>query len=165
MIEAQELTQTRFEPFGHVARSGTGDLKRIRDGKVLLTRTPTQLSHDTAADRLALDFYDVASEACPLRMSMAERHPHSSQLFIPVRVARYLVVVWPDRPVSGVEPVAFVARSEDVIIYNPGVWHHGIVALDGDALFASAMWRTAAGTDTEFCQLAEPIAVTWTKPS
>lgn len=163
MIEAQELTQARFEPFGHVARSGAGELKRIRDGKVLLTRTPTLLSHDAAADRLALDVYHVPPEGGPLRMAMAEQHKHSSQLFIPVRAARYLVVVWPEKPAPGVVPAAFVAGGEDAIVYNPGIWHHGIVALDRDALFASAMWRTA--TDTEFCPLSEPVAVTWAKPS
>lgn len=161
MIEAQELTQARFEPFGHVARSGAGEAKRIRDGKVLLTRTAAQLSHDAAAHRMALDFYDVPPEPGPLRMAMAERHPHSSQLFIPVRAVRYLVVVWPERPAPGIVPAAFVAGSEDVIVYNPGVWHHGIVALDGDAVFASAMWRTDGGTDAEFCALAEPAAVSW----
>ena len=60
---------------------------------------------------------------------------------MPLDASRYLVVVWPEEPAPGVEPVAFVAQGNDVIVYNPGVWHHGIVALDRQTVFTSLFWR------------------------
>jgi len=164
VIHAQEISPAAFAPFGRLARSGAGELKRIRDNRVLLTRTDTEFPRDELARDFALDFYEVPAEAHPLRMTVAERHPHSCQIFVPVTARRYLVVVWPAKPAPGATPEAFVAGARDVIVYNPGVWHHGIVALDNEATFASAMWRAPEGRDTEFCELPEPLSVSWPEP-
>ncbi len=162
MIQAVPISAEAFAPYGHLARSGQGMTKSIRDGSVLLTKTPVQCEHDEKAVNYALDFYDVAPEPGRLLMTQAEQHPHSSQLFMPFSAERYLVVVWPEKPAPQVTPQAFIAAGTDIVIYNPGVWHHGIVALDRQTLFASAMWRTADGReDTVFLPLEEPIGVTW----
>lgn len=58
--------------------------------------------------------------------------------------------------------MAFVAGPQDVVTYAPGVWHHGIVALDRPACFASLMWKTGdMKIDTEFLPLAESWAICW----
>lgn len=160
MIEAQKLTAEAFAPFGHVSRSGEGEAKRIRDGQVLLTKTDARFSHSDEAVDFALDFYEVGPERGQLNMTTVERHPNSSQSFLPVDVARYLIVVWPGEP-DATEPKAFIAGPGDVITYNPGVWHHGIVSLDCQGLFASTMWRTRGGVDTEFRKLDVPLSVSW----
>src|SRR5690606_15697392 len=90
-------------------------------------------------------------------MVQAERHEHSCQAFIPMAVESYLVAVWRDHPASGVRPELFVGGPRDVVIYNPGIWHHGMMALGGRALFASTMWRTRGGVDAEFFQLPAAI--------
>jgi ureidoglycolate lyase len=162
MIQAVPISAEAFAPYGHLARNGEGVTRSIRDGSVLLTKTPVQCGHDDKAVNYALDFYDVAPEPGRLLMTQAEQHPHSSQLFMPFSAKRYLVVVWPEKPALNVPPQAFIAGGTDIVIYNPGVWHHGIVALDRRTLFASAMWRTVDGKeDAVFLPLEAPIEVTW----
>ncbi|MDJ0930914.1 hypothetical protein [Breoghania sp.] len=47
-----------------------------------------------------------------------------------------------------------------MIVYNSGVWHHGIVALDKQTVFTSLIWRPTDGRpDTIFLDLAEPVDV------
>jgi len=162
MITATPLTSEAFAPYGHVARNGNGVTRTIRGGCVLLTMTRARCTHDDMATDFAIDFYDVAPEAAPLTIRQAEQHPHSSQFFVPFRTARYLVVVWPEKPAPGVTLDVFIAGGEDIVIYNPGVWHHGIVALDEQTLFASAMWKTSGDPDdTNFHALETPSCVTW----
>ena len=156
MAPLRRLSSESFAPFGHVARAGDGAVKMLRDGAVRLSRSPASLTHTAEAVDFTLDFYEVRAEGVRLTVRMAENHPNSSQIFVPMRVDRYLVIVWPQRPGPGVEPQAFFGTAQDVVVYNPGVWHHGIVALDGDALFASAMWRTRGGVDAEFASV-EPV--------
>lgn len=62
-----------------------------------------------------------------------ERHAFSSQSFIPMHVARYLVLVAPHAADGGPdagETRAFVARGDQAITYRADVWHHPMVALD-----------------------------------
>lgn len=159
MIAFERLTQDSFMEFGHVGRSGAGITKSIRDGSVLLSKSPSVLSHDAQAFDLALDFYDVQPADNPMQISIAEHHEHSSQMFVPMSGQHYLVIVWHDHPAQGGQVRAFVGAPDDVVIYNPGVWHHGIIALDRQGLFASTMWRTRGGTDVEFLQIPQPFAL------
>ncbi len=159
MILPERLTNESFTEFGHVARAGKGIVRSIRDGAVELTRSAAAFAHDAQASDLALDFYDVRPAEGLLTITQAERHEHTSQMFVPMAVKNYLVVVWEGHPSAGARARAFVAGPEDVVIYSPGVWHHGIIALGERGLLASTMWRTRGGTDVEFLQLPGPVAV------
>lgn len=157
------LSAEAFEPFGQVVQPGRGDVKMIRGGSVELTRTPARLVHDERARELTLDFYATEGEGGTMRVEKAERHIHSAQLFVPLASARYLVVVWPGHP-DEAAPRAFVGGAGQAVIYNPGTWHHGIVALDEKTTFASWMWRSGGPEDTEFMDLASPFALPLDKP-
>lgn len=92
----------------------------------------------------------VRLSATPVAINRVERHPHAAQVFLPLDVARYLVTVLPSdasgQPdVSGA--LAFVVPGTLGVVYRPGVWHAGIVALDVDASFAVLMWRGAPDDD------------------
>jgi ureidoglycolate lyase len=149
------LTPESFAVYGYVGRAGDGVVKTIRNGGAVLTKSPVSFEHDVEAVDHALEFYQVKAEGTTLHAMQAERHPHSAQMFIPVSVESYLVVVWNNHPNGGGLPAAFVAGPEDVVVYKPGIWHHGIVALGRDGLFASTMWKTRGGTDVEFLPLEQ----------
>lgn len=157
MPAIERISARGFAPFGHLARPGEGLVKSVRNGGAVLTKSPAEMRHDEDGIDFALDFYQVRPEGDRLDVAMIERHPHSSQIFIPMAVDRYMVVVWPDQPGDS-QPRAFLCGPEDAVIYNAGVWHAGIVALGRDALFASAMWRTRGGVDAEFHQLAPAVS-------
>lgn len=159
MIHFERLNHNSFMEFGHVGRSGAGMTRTIRDGSVLLSKSPAEMTHDEQALDLALDFYDVRPADDPLRISVAERHEHSSQMFVPMSGQSYLVIAWDAHPAQGGKVRAFVAAPDDVVIYKPGVWHHGIISLERQGLFASTMWRTRGGTDVEFLELPQPFAL------
>ncbi|MCC6007883.1 MAG: ureidoglycolate lyase [Rhodobacteraceae bacterium] len=159
MIQTKRLDPASFGSFGHVARRGEGLTRSIRAGEVVLTRSPACFPHDHTACDHSLDFYEVQPASAPFRAVQAEQHPNSAQMFVPMRARAYLVLVWEGDPRDGAPAHAFVAGPEDVVIYNPGQWHHGIVALGAPALFASTMWRTRGGVDVEFAPLDAPLAV------
>ncbi len=157
MISPVLLTPATFAPFGRVLQPGLGSVKRIRYGAVRLSQNPDFLDRDADAVDLALDFYDVAPHGARLDAVQAERHPHSAQLFVPLAEARYLVVVWPMHPDAHAR--AFVGGPGQAVIYKPGIWHHGIVAIERQTPFASLLWRTKTGNDTEFFALPKPVVI------
>ncbi|TDE38850.1 ureidoglycolate lyase [Antarcticimicrobium sediminis] len=159
-IQAQTLTPEAFAPYGHVARPGLGDVKAIRNDRVHLSKSETAFSHQPDAKEVKLDFYEVAPETHQLVASVIERHNLSSQMFSPMNAARWLVVIWPDGPARA--PLAFVAGPQDVVTYAPGLWHHGIAAIDRPACFTSLMWKKGdIAVDTEFLTLDRAWGIGW----
>jgi ureidoglycolate lyase len=96
----------------------------------------------------------------PLRATMLERHEFSSQTFIPVDVARWLIVVAPHAPQGGPDVAgvrAFIATGRQGVTYKPNTWHHGLTVLDRPGRLAVFMW--CAGTNDEEFVPVTPFAI------
>ena len=101
----------------------------------------------------------------PMCATVLERHPCSSQTFIPIKVARYLVTVAPDKPDGGPDldrVKCFLADSKQGITYRRGVWHHDMTVLDETAEMAILMWCDGSGEDEELRELDVPIEISLT---
>jgi len=91
-----------------------------------------------------------------------ERHPHSTQSFVPIRAGRWLVLLAPtlaDGAPDMANARAFLAGPEDAICINRDVWHAGLTVFDGPAEFGMMMWRADAGDDGIVHQLAQPLTL------
>lgn len=89
---------------------------------------------------------------------MLERHPHSTQLFVPMSAARYLLIVAPPGPAPAPDRVvAFLAPGDVAITYHPGTWHHPLTALDREADFTCLVWEDGGAGDCEMV----PISGVW----
>lgn len=84
----------------------------------------------------------------PLTVKLLERHPYSSQTFIPMtgdKHSGYLVVVAlngaDDKPDMSTLK-AFVANSKQGINYRQGVWHHPMVVLKDTTDFACMVYES-----------------------
>lgn len=92
-----------------------------------------------------------------------ERHPHSTQSFVPLAVGRWIVLVAPtlqDGSPDAANARAFVAGPEDAICIGRDVWHAGLTVLDRPAEFGMMMWRADAGDDGVVHELTTPITLT-----
>ncbi|MDH3272159.1 MAG: ureidoglycolate lyase [Gemmatimonadota bacterium] len=92
----------------------------------------------------------VPASTLPFTVERVERHPNAAQLFLPVGVSRYLVTVMPPDEAGAPDPagaLAVVVPGTVGVVYHPGVWHAGIVALDAESSFAVLMWRGGAEDD------------------
>lgn len=98
-----------------------------------------------------------------VNITMLERHPHSTQSFVPIRAGRWIVVLAPTLP-DGAPDIAnvraWLAGPEDAICIGRNVWHAGLTVLDGPAEFAMMMWRADAGDDGIVHELTTPLTLT-----
>lgn len=133
----QALTRAAFAPFGDVV-DAAGAQRRypINDGTA--ERFDCDARVDTAADhgRTQVALVRARPRALPFAVERVERHALGSQLFMPLSGRRYLVIV----ATAGAPPhVAalhgFVCRGDQGINYEPGTWHHALLALDGPSDF------------------------------
>ncbi len=153
-IVAERLTAEAFKPFGAVLEGAPAP------GRAYLSDT---LANRRAHAPVSLAVATVEPKATfPLDVKVLERHEHSSQTFIPLRVSRYLVLATLDAPGGGPDLSrlrAFVARAGQGVTYAMGTWHHPLTVLDGPAAFAVLMWRDGSPGDEEFVPVTTPLTI------
>ena len=152
MLIAQPLTTEAFAPFGRVIAAPE------KPGRAFLGSLI-----ENRRDAAALDFSltHTAASALPFEAKLMERHPLSSQAFLALDVARFLVIVAPtieDGPDMS-RAQAFIGSAGQALVYAPATWHHGMVALDRPGRFAIIMWCAEDGRNDEFHALAQPVMV------
>src|ERR1700716_2848833 len=120
-ITPQPLTPEAFAPFG--------DVIDIPDqaGRTYYEDALGNLRPD-ARPSLSL-ILKAETPDRPLRAELLERHEFSSQTFVPIDVARWLIVVAPHAASGGPDTSAvraFIATGRQGVTYQPNTSHHGL---------------------------------------
>lgn len=159
-LPVEPLTAAAFEPFGEVIETTGRSFHHINAGKV-------ERYHDLAwVDVLENDGSPGISlmvaqpYALPLQVQQVERHPLSSQAFIPLNEQPFLVIVAP--AAATVPPStlrAFLTDGRQGVNYRRGIWHHVLLAIDAVGHFA-VVDRIGQGANCERFDFA-PDAQCW----
>ncbi|MFW5681159.1 MAG: ureidoglycolate lyase [Pseudomonadota bacterium] len=152
-IRVEPLTVEAFRPFGDVLEPPAGA------GRVYFD---TSLRNDRPNVGPSLSLSRVeAAKNLPLTAVQMERHPASSQSFVPLAPIPFLVLVAPHAAGGGPDMTrarAFVAEGGVGVTYGADVWHHPLTVLEAPAGFAVFMWRDGSPGDEEFVDIA-PLTV------
>lgn len=151
-LVAEPITAAAFAPFGQI---------------LSLPTAVGRVDYSTFAENLrpghaGLCFRTSLTEptALPLRTRVMERHAFSSQAFLPVDVARYVVMVAPGGADGGPDLAGarlFLVDGGTGINYRPAVWHHPMTVLDRNAVFATVMFNDGGDRDEDWADL--PVEV------
>ena len=136
-IRVEPLTRVAFEAFGDVIEIPGGGGRAANDGTAVRYDDIAALELSADNGRPTLGLFRVKPPRRPLECLALERHPLSSQAFVPVGEHRFLVVVAPaggNRP-DATATRAFVTDGRQGVNYRPGVWHHPVLALDDETDF------------------------------
>ena len=153
-IIAEPLNADSFSEFGEVVGRPPEGVREFFNERLENNRSSARVDLSLATIRPV--------DKLPLHATVMERHPFSSQTFLPLKASRYFVIVAPDSDdggpdLSGVR--AFVSGSEQGITYRCGVWHHGMTVLDETAVMAVLMWCDGSSGDEEFLDIDTPFDV------
>ena len=162
-LTAAPLTAEAFAPFGEVVSAALPGGSTANQGTALRFDYTSQLHNARPHARANLVAVRCVPVTLPFRLKLLERHPCSSQTFVPMICSRYLVCVAP----SGADGApqldglkAFIGRPGQGINYHAGVWHHPLVVLDEPAQFAMLVWEDGSKDDCVEWPLPTSIVVT-----
>ena len=153
-LALQDITAEAFARFGLLLprpAPGAGRLDLIEE----LTN-----GRETARPRFSLTA--VEPRALPLIAVEMERHVHSSQDFVPLDCASYLVLVAPHGADGCPDEAglhAFRVPGDVGIHYHADTWHHPLTALDRPASFAVLTFVDGTAGDEQFVPLKELVIV------
>jgi len=159
-ILARPLTADAYAPFGAVVMaSPRGEPGRpVNQGTARRWDNLASLENQrpgTAALNISV-FRCEPRAPGPVPVAILEKHPASTQVFLPMTARRYLVIValGGDRPDLATLS-AFIASGAQGISYSPGVWHHPMIALDSQVDFACLVWEDGSEDDCAEVRFAD----------
>ena len=156
---AQPLTAEAFKPFGQVIE--VADYQQhfgINHGFTERYHDLAELELDQQDGQAIVSIFRSTPKGLPLKIELMERHPLSSQAFMPLSGRPYLVVVAPAGEFNSDNLAAFVASPHQGVNYATGVWHHFCLALEQTCDFL-VIDRKGPGNNCDEIQLDGSIAV------
>lgn len=145
-VRPEPLTRDAYTPFGDVLAAND----RWRPANQGTAKKSEHLAEllDLRSARAHLSVFRCAPRTLPHEIALLEKHPASTQVFVPMNAARYLVIValGGDAPDLGTLRV-FEASGAQGITYRPGVWHHPMVALDRETDFFCLVFEDGTAAD------------------
>jgi ureidoglycolate lyase len=153
------LTAEGFAPFGEVIETATSNNTAMNAGRfqrfdelatVVCTPVP-KVSPQVGIVRCA------SPTPLPYEFDMVERHPLSSQAFVPLTQFCFVIVVGAAIQVVGAAGLsAFVTNGQQGINYHPGTWHLPLIAFERGQEFLVIDFPSIDNNCDEF-RFAEPI--------
>jgi ureidoglycolate lyase len=129
-IKPKTLSRENFAAFGDVIEVNDNAKNfSINDGFTQRYHDLAQVDVSEQNGRTLINIFRSTPLEQPVSIKMMERHPLSSQAFIPMGQQPYLVVVAPkgEFDISKIE--VFLASSQQGVNYHKGTWHHYCLAL------------------------------------
>jgi ureidoglycolate lyase len=153
-VTTRRLTAEAFAPFGQVISTHRARLGRSSPVATLENHRPATVP--------ILAVSRIVPTLAPIPASAVERHPFSSQTFVPTDLSRYVLIVCPSGPEG--EPaverlLAFVADVSLGVNYAPATWHHPMTVLDRAGEHVVLRWDEGSAADTEWHHLREPLLI------
>lgn len=160
-MRARRLTPEAYAPYGRVIAAAGG----AKDANMGTARrwdwlAPLVNGRPRAKANLCV-FRCKPFKGRSFPVRVLERHPRSTQVFLPLAGAgRCLVVV----ARGGAKPdlstlAAFVMEGARGVSYHPGTWHHPMVALGRTSDLACLVFEDGSQADCEVRPLARPLLV------
>jgi ureidoglycolate lyase len=159
-LPCRPLTPDDYAPYGHVIMASP----RGEPGKPANQGTARRFDHlaPLLDLRPGVASLNVSVFRCrpwptgPFEVKLLEKHPASTQIFVPMNARRYLALVarGDDRPDLSTL-AAFVATGAQGVSYHPGTWHHPMIALDGEIDFACFVNEDGSAADCMVVEYAE----------
>jgi ureidoglycolate lyase len=170
VILAEPISRVAYAPYGSVlsATEAKTPGRSANHGTAMRHDGLSELENLRAHARPNVCLFRATPTSLPFTVRLLEKHPHSTQMFVPMNASRYLVVVARELIVeNNVETNhpdesdvrAFVAAGPCGITYRAGVWHHPLIALDHVTDFVGLVWEDGTDGDCTEVSLDEVIEV------
>ena len=130
-ITAVPLTRDAFNTFGDVVQTEGAEHFGTNAGYAERFHDLARIECSAEGGRPLLSIFRARPFPLPLRVVLPERHPISSQAFIPMGQAPFLIVVADrSREPKLADLRAFITNGRQGINYRPGTWHHPLIAFE-----------------------------------
>ena len=157
-LPVASLTRDAFRRFGDVLdASGPADAV-ANAGAAQIYRERGEADFGEQGGRISFNVVRTAPRSLPIMIDRMERHPLGAQMFAPLGVADWLVVVAPAGRLDPAAVVAFRVQPGQAVNFRRGVWHSPLLALAREIDFL-VIERAGEGANLDLESLAAPFVI------
>ena len=155
----QPLTKDAFAAYGDVIEANNESQHfAINYGCTERYHDLAQIDVNQQGGKALVSIFRSRPKQQPIKIELMERHPLSSQAFMPLSNNPYLVVVAPAGEFNQKAIIAFIAQHDQGVNYHAGTWHHFSLALNEQSDFL-VIDRGGKGDNCDEVNLEHPIHI------
>jgi len=158
-ITPTKLTRETFVSYGDVIEvNDKSNHFGINDGFSERYHDLAKIDVNANNGKTLVSIFRSTPVSLPVIIKKMERHPLSSQSFIPIGEQPYLVIVAPAKEFDEAAIEVFVASPRQGVNYHAGTWHHYSLALNDVSDFL-VIDRGGDGNNCDEVKLENPFTV------
>jgi len=158
MTEIKPLTAEAFAKYGDVIEVDSKEPIGINYGYTERFHDLAKIDATADGGRAGVSIFRSRPLPMPISIKIMERHPLSSQAFMPLSNEPYLVVVAPAGEFDESSIEVFLAQPGQGVNYAAGTWHHFCLALNKPSNFL-VVDRIGNGHNCDEVELKEPKSI------
>ena len=163
-IEAAALTAAAFAPFGELIETAGRTPQLINEGTCERYDDLATVDVTQSGGRALISIFKAGARPLPFEVKVLERHPLSSQAFIPLDGLPFLVVVAGEGDVPLPSRIrAFQAAGSQGVSFRRNTWHHALLALEQTSHFL-VIDRGGPGKNCDEVRVDPPVVVVVPNP-
>lgn len=151
------LTREAFVDFGDVIETQGRDFQVINDGSAQNYSDLANIDVLAEGGQPRVNIFESNPLPSPIEIRMMERHPLSSQAFIPLGSEPFLIVVSKHEDAENLH--AFITNGKQGVNYRRNLWHHPLLVTVPDSRFI-VIDRGGEGENCELRDLSEIVTLT-----
>ena len=131
IIKPIEINRSNFAMYGDLI--STNDIKPIDINSGYAKRFNNLANLNTLKDggKTIVSIFSALKRTFPMKIDMMEKHPLSSQAFIPMKETTFLAFVAPPGEFPEINKIqSFIIPPKTGINYKNGVWHFPLISTE-----------------------------------
>ena len=131
IIKPTKITRTNFATYGDLISSD--DVKPMNINAGYAKRFDNLANISTSKDKgeTIVSIFSALKRIFPMKIDMMEKHPLSSQAFIPMKETTFLSFVAPPGEFPEINKIqSFIIPPKTGINYKPGTWHFPLISTE-----------------------------------
>ena len=131
IIKPTKINRLNFAAYGDLI--STNDINPIDINAGYAKRFDNLADLNTSKDegKTIVSIFSALKRAFPMTVDMMEKHPLSSQAFIPMKETTFLCFVAPPGELPEINKIqSFIIPPKMGINYKPGIWHFPLISTE-----------------------------------
>ena len=131
IIKPVKISRSNFSLYGDLV--STDDIKPMNINEGYAKRFDNLVNLDTSKDsgKTIVSIFSALKRTFPMKIHMMEKHPLSTQAFIPMKETTFLAFVAPSGKSPEIDKIqSFIIPPKTGINYKPGIWHFPLISTE-----------------------------------
>ena len=130
-FKPRKVSKKNFKKFGQIIDTSKKKYLRINNGFAKRYDNLGKIDTSTKMGTTIVSIFSAKKRRFPMKIDMMEKHPLSSQAFIPMKETTFLAFVAPQGESPEIDKIqSFIIPPKTGINYKPGIWHFPLISTE-----------------------------------